>query len=297
MSYFANMPVINYPIKVNGKTKVVNAKNILVRAKFLEYVKNTQSSYLTYVIRDGERPDTLANRVYGRSDLHWIILLFNEIINPLFEWPISSQDLQRVVQEKYKGRTLIIDSKRTYYGSSVGPAAQANEELWYEPGQTLVKDGVVGIVKSWDPDLYKIVIEENITGESFTPTENVDSVTNETRDLIHGRSDGVYIYAPLGRYISDNVNAVHHFENVDDGMMVDHHSLLSSESGELIQTSILDRYATKGIDVFSIAGSTIRVVTNYEHEVRRNESLRTIKMLRPEMLDIVVKDMRRVFGE
>lgn len=297
MSYFSNMPVINYPIKVNGKPKVVNARNILVRAKFLDYVKDTQSAYLTYTIRDGERPDTLSNRVYGRPDLHWVILLFNEIINPMFEWPLSSHDLQKASEDKYRGRTLFIDSKRTYYGSSVAPAVQANEELWYEPGQTVTKDGVVGVVKSWDPDLYKVVIEETVTGGTFTPTENVDSVTNETRDLVHARSDGIYIYAPLGRYVSDNLYAVHHFENLDDGMMVDHHSLLTSSSGELIQTSILDRYTVTGTDVFSLADMTVKAVTNYEYAVRKNEELRTIKMLRPEMMDIVVKDMRRVFGE
>lgn len=114
---------------------------------------------------------------------------------------------------------------------------------------------------------------------------------------MHARSDGIYIYAPLGRYVSDNLYAAHHFENVDNGMMVDHHLLLTLSSGELIQTSILDRYAVSGVDVFTLADMTVKAVTNYEYEIQRNEQLRTIKMLRPEMMDMVVKDMRSVFGE
>jgi len=108
-NYFSNMPTITYPLTVNGKVKYVEARDILVRAKIVDFLKNTQSSYLDYTIRDGERPETLANRVYGQSEYHWIILLFNETIDPLFEWPISSQDLLAAIEKKYEGKTLFID--------------------------------------------------------------------------------------------------------------------------------------------------------------------------------------------
>jgi hypothetical protein len=90
VAYFGNFPNLAYPIVIDGKTVRINAKNITVRAKFLDYVKTSQVSYRDYTIKDGDRPDTLSYRLYGRSDLHWVILIFNEILNPFFDWPLTS---------------------------------------------------------------------------------------------------------------------------------------------------------------------------------------------------------------
>ena len=116
MAYFSNMTVFNYPFVVNGRTEYISSRNIMVRAKFLDYFKNTQAAYLDYTVRDGERPETLAHRVYGSSDLHWVILLFNEILDPLFTFPLSTNDLAAAVDKKYSGVTLFVDLKNDDQG-------------------------------------------------------------------------------------------------------------------------------------------------------------------------------------
>ena len=92
MGYFNYLQNINYRDE-NGNYSI--AKNILTRGKILDTIKQSQSGYLEYTIRDEERPETIAQRVYGRSDYHWIILLFNEILDPYFNWPMSMHEMEK----------------------------------------------------------------------------------------------------------------------------------------------------------------------------------------------------------
>ena len=291
MAYFANMPVFDYPFIVNGRTERISSRNIMVRAKFLDYVKNTQTTYLNYIIRDGEKPETLAHRVYGSSDLHWVILLFNEILDPLFGWPVSSYDLESAVNTKYSGVALFIDMKNVQLSAGQATLTKANEELWYEVGSKVTQGTAIGIVESWDPCLYKIVIKQTSVA-NFVNTPDVTNLTNTTRDLVHVRGDGVTLYSAVGRVVN-NKYAVHHFVDVNTGEVMDQHA---TGDGGLLDSSIIDRYAVLGMEIIPLVGRTVAYVSNYQHEIERNDALRSIKMMRPELMDIVIRDMREVFG-
>lgn len=81
MSYFSSFPIT--PIILDKENlNIVQARNILIRAKFSDYIKNIDSLFYDYLIKDGEKPETLSYKLYGRSDYHWLILMFNELIDP-----------------------------------------------------------------------------------------------------------------------------------------------------------------------------------------------------------------------
>lgn len=90
-SYFAQFPIIDYN---NRRTR-----NITLSTKITEVIKG--ANFLYYTIRDGERPDTVANDYYGDSNLVWIILLANGIIDPYYEWPLSERDFARFIKENF----------------------------------------------------------------------------------------------------------------------------------------------------------------------------------------------------
>jgi len=295
MPYFSEMPTFNYPDFVGGKLKQVNSRNILVRAKIIDYIKRTQAAYLNYTIKDGERPDTVAYKVYGQSEMHWLILLFNEIIDPIFEWPLSTQDLNNAIGNQYSGKTLFIDLRRVLM--SIGGVPQSNrlfDGIWYKVGGTVTQGNAVGTVMSWDPNLYKIVIRQDSTA-SFKVTPNITDPTSQFTDLVHDRGDGFVIKAPVGKVVDDNKYAVHHFENADTGETQDHHALIQNSDGALLDASILDYYAVYGSEVLPLPGKTVVSVSNYQHEVTKNDLKRTIKIMRPELMDVVVKDLRKIF--
>ena len=59
------------------------------------------SSDLEYIIQDGDTPEILAYKLYGSSERHWIILLYNDIIDPLFDWPLQQSVLNNFIENKY----------------------------------------------------------------------------------------------------------------------------------------------------------------------------------------------------
>ena len=43
----------------------------------------------------------MADRFYSNPELHWLILHYNEIIDPRFDWPLDTNNLNRQVASKY----------------------------------------------------------------------------------------------------------------------------------------------------------------------------------------------------
>ena len=89
--FFARLPYIQYTLD-NGKTQQI-LPDILRRLKLSDELKNNASFFDQYDIKDGETPEIVAARLYGNPELHWIILLTNDIIDPRFDWPLNYYNL------------------------------------------------------------------------------------------------------------------------------------------------------------------------------------------------------------
>lgn len=98
--YFSNFGKIEYTFE-NTVTNFQFVTNILNRSIFLkEIVDNTAISY-AYQIKEEETPEIIADKYYGDATRHWIILLFNQIINPYYEFPLTPKELQNYIEKKY----------------------------------------------------------------------------------------------------------------------------------------------------------------------------------------------------
>ena len=84
--YFSSFPKIIYDSKGQGNPKVVTnlLKRVAVRAK----VKNSAMLYETYDIKNGDTPESLADQLYNNAQLHWVILLTNDITDRYHDWPM-----------------------------------------------------------------------------------------------------------------------------------------------------------------------------------------------------------------
>ena len=72
-------------------------RRVKVRAKILDEV----SLYDTYDVPSGERPEMTAFKHFGDTELHWIILLTNDVTDAYYGWPLSDQDFEKYVTDKY----------------------------------------------------------------------------------------------------------------------------------------------------------------------------------------------------
>ena len=98
-----------------------------------------------YLVRDGDRPDTLANKFYGDSELHWIILYANGVsmMNPYYDWPLGYYDLNKFVNKKYglANRNAVhhYEDNENYQVDSTAPYAEAVTNFKYEEAKNDLK--------------------------------------------------------------------------------------------------------------------------------------------------------------
>ena len=97
--YFKDFPKIAYDPTGNGNFNTI--KDIMTRIKVRDYIKNNTSLFAKYSIPDGETPEMTAYKLYGDVQYHWIILLFNQITNTYYDWPLSRKNFQKYVSDKY----------------------------------------------------------------------------------------------------------------------------------------------------------------------------------------------------
>lgn len=81
----------------NGQTLT----NILRRAKPIRTILNRIDLFYPYIIKDGERADTIAYDYYGSSDYTWLIYIINNIYDPYYQWPLSHTQLIDYLNVKY----------------------------------------------------------------------------------------------------------------------------------------------------------------------------------------------------
>ena len=97
--YFQKFPKTLYTLDNRSTVQIVT--NITLRIKLSEELVNNFSVYDQYDIRDSDTPETIAFELYGDTNLHWIILHTNELLDPRFEWVLATNELYQFTQGKY----------------------------------------------------------------------------------------------------------------------------------------------------------------------------------------------------
>lgn len=100
MSLFLDQfPKIVYSLNNDRNQELIT--NIFFRLAFLKSLQGNISSYYNYFIKDGETPEILADRFYNNPEAHWIILFFNNIRDPIYDWPMDNRTFNRYIIAKY----------------------------------------------------------------------------------------------------------------------------------------------------------------------------------------------------
>ena len=73
----------------------------MTRIKVRNYIRLNGALFSKHSVKDGWTPEMVSQDIYGNSNFHWILLLFNEIINTYYDWPLSTRNFQRFVTDKY----------------------------------------------------------------------------------------------------------------------------------------------------------------------------------------------------
>ena len=99
MRYFKMFPLIPYDAKGDGKPTLMT--DIFRRVKLTSNLTNQVVDFDYYNVQDGETPEMIAYKYYGDSQLHWTILVVNDIVDYYHDWPMSVQRFEQYIKEKY----------------------------------------------------------------------------------------------------------------------------------------------------------------------------------------------------
>ena len=97
--YFAKFPVIPYDSVGNGNYKYVT--NLLRRVGLRTKVKSNVLLFDTYDIRSGQTPEEIADKLYDDPELHWVVLLMNDISDRYHQWPLNHNQFIAHINDKY----------------------------------------------------------------------------------------------------------------------------------------------------------------------------------------------------
>ena len=109
-NYFRRLPNLDYPSLLKDResnTDFIQTKNLFRRTKIREDLFANFMQFDKYEIVGDERPDNVSEKVYGRDDLDWVVLLSNNIIDINNEWPLSQLQLNRFLADKYTPQELV----------------------------------------------------------------------------------------------------------------------------------------------------------------------------------------------
>ena len=96
---FQKYQLIGYDIDGTGEKHL--AVNIFQRAKIRDLLRNQYLVFYAYNVKDGETPEIIASKLYGASTYHWLVLYANDIVDPYYDWPMSSDNLILTIRKKY----------------------------------------------------------------------------------------------------------------------------------------------------------------------------------------------------
>lgn len=99
MQYFSTLPKI---LKTDQNGNSVIMTDLMARCSIIPEILNDPMVYYDYDVQDGDTPEIVAYKYYGESYRYWIVLFANQVIDPQWDWPLSTNDFNAYIANKYQ---------------------------------------------------------------------------------------------------------------------------------------------------------------------------------------------------
>jgi len=299
-SYFKQVPNFEYVNRTKGNTDISNyitVKNLFKRGKIRPDIFGNLNFFTKYKIIGNDRPDNIAFKEYGDSNLDWVVLLANNILNVQDEWPLPQNSIDEILLEKY-GTYDKLYSEIHHYETI---------EIKNTKGGIILEGGLE-TPNTWRTNgNYIQAINTKITQISGTESK-IATVTmnNGIKDLVVGSEvliQNVSENAFNGRFPITEVLTI--------GNVVVRFKYVLSSIPEVKQPEILgteqvtftvegnvgtgnayyyEYYDNKSYHTIPAANMT-QAVTNYQYEIAKEDDKRNIFILKPEYLNVIFNDL------
>ena len=299
-SYFKQVPNFEYVNRTKGNKDISNyitVKNLFKRGKIRPDIFGNVSYFTKYKVIGDDRPDNIANEIYGNPNLDWVVLLSNNIQNIQTEWPLPQTSLDEFLLEKYGSYEKLND---THHYETV--------EIKNSKGGVLLPGGLETPNKWKTNGNYIQVINTKITQISGTESKIATVTMNNgirnlkvgSEVLIQGVSEDTY----NGRFPVTEVlsvgDVVIRFKYVLPSIP-EKKTIINYSGGEEVIFTVLGSVGTGNAYYYEYyddnayhtipAGNMTKAVTNYEYEIKKEDDKRNIFVLKPDYLSVIFNDM------
>ena len=304
-SYFKQVPDFEYVNRTKGNKDISNyitVKNLFKRGKIRSDIFGNLSFFTKYNIIGDERPDNIAFKEYGNSNLDWVILLSNNILNVQNEWPLPQTSLDEILLEKYGTYDKLhsihhyetVEIKNTK-GGIILPGGLETPNKWKTNGN---------YIQAINTKITQISGTESKIA-TVTMNNGIKNLEVGSEVLIQGVSEDTY----NGRFSITSILAMgdvvikftYVLPSIPEKKTYTPNELSGSE--EVIFTVLgsvgagnayyYEYYDDNSYHTLPAANITTPI-TNYEYEMKKENDKRTIYALKPEYLNIILNDMDEI---
>lgn len=280
-NFFTNFPVITY----NGALTV----NILAKIKFREIALKNNAVFYPYTITEGERPDVIAANYYDDPRYSWVVYLCNDIVDPLYDWPLTEKEFKEFIIKKY-GSIEAAYREIAYW-----------EDNWYDDETTLTL-GAYEALPSNRKKYFKPILGINNAVVSYERNRLDLSVeTNKTIEITVSNSSNFIVGEYISQTTSGQLSGSGFIKAISDNKLVAQNILgqFSNTSGSVSNVTGLDSRATSAVSNVITTNVSIPVdeqvywtyVNKYDYENQLNESKKFIRLIDKSFIDQIEKEI------
>mgnify|MGYP003309319429 CR=1 FL=1 len=182
--YFLNLPEFDYVDRTRNDGSIgdyTRVKNLFKKGVLRQDIFQDLSFFTKYIVEGDDRPDNVADRVYGDPTLDWVVLMANNITNIQSEWPLSQADFNTFLLDKYENETTLYSGIHHYEANEV----KTSRDVIIIPSGMRV--GVGQSVSFYDDGL----------GQQVTKTDVASPITNYIyEDRLNNAKRNIFILKP-----------------------------------------------------------------------------------------------------
>ena len=177
--YFRNLPEFDYVDRTRKDGSIgdyTRVKNLFKKGVLRKDIFQDLSFFTKYIVEGDDRPDNVADRVYGDPTLDWVVLMANNITNIQSEWPLSQADFNTFLLDKYENETILYSGIHHYESNEV----KTSRDVIVIPSGMRV--GVGQSVSFYDDGLKQQVTKTDVASP-ITNYMYEDKINNDKRNI------------------------------------------------------------------------------------------------------------------
>jgi hypothetical protein len=288
-NFLDKFPLVRYTVDKSQLSELDTVTNLLFRIGIIKDVMETNvNSYQYYSVRDGERPEVLANKIYGTPEAHWIILYANNIYDPYYDWPMDQRTFEKYIIKKY-GSLEWAKTNYHHYEKVItreNPFAQVTNTTRFTINEKKLTDGILTIDSNNNFTLGEIAF--------IGPSNAANTFSGEV--IAWSNSNGRIVLANTNGQVSPYQYLIGLSSSANGTVLsVDSPSAPMDAYNTLVDTTAFSTYTVAGRTVYETISRD--KVSYYDYEDKLNEDKRLIKIIKPQYYSQITSELENITNQ